>query len=226
MTIIDNLRAIRARMTKATNSVADDIQSLRAQITAKRAELKSLASAPAPRGEIEQRIRDLVKRTGDAWLAREGQSIVSIRLGSPVRSASVPWVEKSDAMPWAVLCAADPDLAVKLLVNLAARVEYAPGLALADRPAVIEKLEADIADLEEGEERLVDEAAEVGLVIAHRPEVVQRRETEARNAQLEAEKIANRSARQVGLDQKYEKRSRLVILGSNSSRVGRSAYLS
>jgi len=215
MSIIDNLRAIRARMAKATNSVSDDIQGLRAQIAAKREELKRLSSTAAPRAEIEERVHDLVAKTGENWIAREGWSVI-YHLGSPVRSAAAPWMAKNGSIPWEVQCAADPKAAADMLLGLVARIEYAEGPALADRPALIAKAEADLADLEAGEEELVDEACEAGLVIAHRPEVVTRRGNAARNAQLEAEKIADRAARQAALDQGHRARPR----------VGRSAYLS
>jgi hypothetical protein len=214
LSIIENLRTIRTRLTKATSSVAGDVQALRDQIREKREAVKNLTKATAPRSDLEQRIRDLVAKTGDGWVTREGWSVLS-HLGNPARRASVPW-DAGKPMPWDVLCAANPEAAVGLLIDLANRIEYTAGPPLAERPAMIAKLEAEIAQIEEGEERLVDEAAAAGLVIAHRPEVQQRKQNEARKAELDRQAVVDRAAREAALNEAHASRTR---------RTGGSNYL-
>lgn len=213
-TIIENLKAIRARLTKSTASVTADVATLRAQIREKRAELTRLPSRPVPKIDTDRNARQMVESAGASFLAHEGTAVLS-SIGGTGSGRRLPWVDPDGGVKWGALCAAAPDFAVNLLTNLVARVEYEPGPPLSDRPGLIAKLEAEIREIEAGEERLVDEACEAGLVIAHRPEVVQRRQNEARQAELDAQRVADRAARQAALNAHHASRPR----------TGRSGYL-
>jgi hypothetical protein len=58
---------------------------------------------------------------------------------------------------------------------------YKAGPASGERPALLERLRAELGEVEAAEERLVDELLAHGIVVAHRDEVVKRRETERRD---------------------------------------------
>ena len=200
MSVVESIRSIRTRLSKAVASVSSDISGLRAQINARRADLKRLDSAPPPRTDISARIRDMVERRGNGFMRSDGRFIVD-SLGNPRKGPRVPWSEKDgDVIPFNALCAADPDFACALLMKLVDRASFEEGIPLAQRPAAIQKLESELAELEATEERLVDEANASGLEIAHRKDVVDRRANEARRAELEAEKLADRAQRQEGVD--------------------------
>lgn len=75
------------------------------------------------------------------------------------------------------LCARDPEGAAEQLLALYAAVATpnAAGLPLADRPARIAALQAEIDAAERAEEALVDSAIAAGVPLEHRPEVLTRR---------------------------------------------------
>jgi hypothetical protein len=65
------------------------------------------------------------------------------------------------------------------------------GPASGARPELLERLRAELVELEAAEEKLVDELNANGIVVAHRPEVVARREDERRAREREAERLKN-----------------------------------
>ncbi len=206
MSVTKTITDIRKKLSTVTKSVVGDIAQLRKQIDNKRQEFHQAQTAPLPLAEIEQRVKDLVKCTAEQWL--EEQSFALIQgdhgIGSPDLRYSVrlPW-QDSEAPPWGAFCAVDPDHAVEFVTSLVRRADYKPGLPSVERSDAIARLEAELKELEAGEESLIDDAREAGVNIEHRTEVIQRHDQEARARQLEEEKIANRKARQDALDRSY-----------------------
>jgi hypothetical protein len=77
---------------------------------------------------------------------------------------------------------------------------------MAERPAQLERLRAELVELEGAEEKLVDELIANGIVVDHRPEVLARREDERRAREREAERLKN--------EQWLEEQKRLGRLGT------------
>ena len=219
MSVANTVNSIRKKLSAVTKTVVEDIGALRKNITGKRQELHQAQTAPLPIAEVEQRVKDLVKCTAEQWL--EEQSFALIQgdhgIGSPDLRYSVrlPWLD-SEAPPWGAFFAVDPDHAVEFVSSLVRRADYKPGLPSVERSDAIARLEAELKELEAGEEKLIDDAREAGVGIEHRQEVIQRRDREARARQLQEEKIANRKAREEALEEWY---------GQPRRRAGHSQYL-
>ena len=170
-----------------------------------------------PRTEIVARVEQAVTESAEVWLARS-QDVVHGpgRLGDPnLRGRiSLPW-SAFEPLQWGAMCAGEPDRASAILMALVESTAFEPGPPSLERAAAIERLEAELAELEETEELLIDEAAIVGVQIAHRGEVVDRRQREELDREAEEHRVADRKLRQEALDAAHASRSR----------VGRSRYL-
>jgi len=217
MSVIDTIKALTRKLTSTTSVVSDELSAMRTGLRDLRAELKQVRTAPLTMAEIEDRAREVVEREGQRAVREIGPALLRSDRGlaSPL-SARVelpgrPGHPGSDLMSWPALCAADPERAVAHLMALVRRVELTPGLPAAIRDARVQELTAQIAEIEQAEEKFVDDANKLGLGIAHRPDVVQRRSDEARARQLAEEGLNDRKARQAALDQAYERRPRATV---------------
>jgi hypothetical protein len=208
------LRDLKAKLSRAT----EEIQSLRAKIAEKQEALLTARDAPVPLAEIEERIRLDVAATAACWLDERGRSVLAAFSGpetwNPRAPAPLRWSFSPvgpaylQALPWGALCAAQPDAAVEILTAIVHQVDYEPGAPSADRPALIARLTAELAELERAELEIVDEAVAGGLAIDHRPEVIERRRNAERQREVEAQAIANRKSREAALDAQHATRTR------------------
>jgi hypothetical protein len=213
---------LRRKLTGTTTELQSEIARLRSEITERSKALQHAQRAPLPVEEImATRIPRVVEEHGRRWLDEHGSTLISSdrdrALGSPGLRGSIylPW---ADALPWGALCAARPDLAREILAALVGQVAYEPGPPLAERPALIARLERELAELEQGEEQIVDEACGSGVVIEHRPAVRERRQAEAARQRREEEAATNRKAREAEINRQFEEaRAR--------GRAARSPYL-
>ncbi len=208
MSVTKLLGDLRKKLTGATTALHDEIARLRGEIDDKRAALDNARRAPLPVEEIRaERIPRLVEEHARAWLDGNGTSLVygerSLGAPTPRGYISLPWIP-SEPLPWGALCAADPDQAAGIIANLVRQVAYEAGPPSAERPALIEKLERELAELEQVEEQIIDEAVGSGVTIAHRPEVLERRTREARQRQREAEAVAARAAHEQAINAAHE----------------------
>lgn len=212
------IQTISKKLASATNTVTNEIADLRRRIDDTRNELQRARSAPVPREEINERIELAVEQSAEEWLKRS-QNVVEGpgRLGDAHLRGRIrlPW-STFQPLEWGALCAGAPDHASAILTGLVDATEYEPGAGAAERPALIERLEAELAELEQAEELLVDEAAEAGVQIAHRPEVVERRQRERLDREAEEHRVRDRRLRQEAVDAAHASRRRTS---------GRSPYL-
>ena len=201
MTIAQTVSAIREKLTRATSDVTSEIGSLREQIKATRQELKFTQKSPLPAEDLRKKIAEQVQSAATRWLEDHAGSLASaehaIAAWQPrFRRIRLPELSSFDA-----LCAADPEQARGRLERLcAAALERFPaGPRAADRAALAERLEAELAELEAGEETVIDQAAAAGVHVEHRAEVRQRRERRAADEQA----AADREGRQRALDEAH-----------------------
>ncbi len=226
MGLADGLRSIKAKLTKATATVTDEISALRRQIRDRREDLKRAGTAPIPLAEAEARARGLVSELGAAWLAAHGPRLLRVSLdraralAQRGKGRTILPFDLDGAVPFGAVCAADPAGAERLLVGLLRATSYEAGSPSAERPAAIAQLEAELAELERVEEGLVDDAAAAGLAIGHRPEVLARRQREARRHELARQGTPDVEQRQAGLDAQhaeYRRRSRMIDLDARKT---------
>lgn len=212
MNAADLLKNVTKKLTAARNSVTEEIARLRAEIVAVNAKLQHVQSAPLPLDEMDARARAAVKEAGDEWLTQYGSSLINgdRSLGTYGHRGSVYLPDHGQAlMTWGGLCASDPVPAAAMLSALVRRIPFEPGPPSAERPALIVKLQKELAELGAAEERMIDDSIEAGVVIAHRPAVIERRANEARRQALEEAAVENRQAREAELNRQYaERRSR------------------
>jgi len=213
------IQTIRKKLTSATESAVTEITELRRRIDETRAELEHARGAAVPVEKIvEARIPQAVREAAEEWRARYGSSLIHGpgRLGDPGLNGRVKLLWSwHEPISFGALAAADPAYAGDLLLALVRGTEYRPGAPSAERPALIARLEAELAELEETEERLIDEAAAAGVSIAHRAEVITRRQEEQLERDREERRIADRKRRQEAVDARHARRAR----------GGRSKYL-
>lgn len=212
MAPVDDLLTLTKKVETATSAITDEIGRLRARIMEARRALNRAQDLLLPLEEIEDRIRQHIQLIGDLWL-RDHPSLV-LQLGHP-RERRDP-LGPTATLEWGAVCAGSPDLAFEIQRGLVGRMPYTAGAPAAERPALIAKLEQELAALEATDEALVDRARLAGVTIEHRPEVVERRETERRQRELEDARGAALRDRQAAVDARY---------GSSEPRVGHSEYL-
>lgn len=207
--MFENLKNFGAKFRSAIGSASDDILQIRNSIAVKNREIKELRALPVPLAEVDARVRVKVQEEGARYLASfrgdvkasgagEGQARGIVVAAATVRSVRLP----DGLASWPALCAADPEAAVARVMTLVGLLNLNHGPAAADRPALIDGLMRELAELEATEEAAVDEAISLGLKIEHRPAVVQRRDAEAERKKrlLERETALNRPERQEAVD--------------------------
>jgi hypothetical protein len=230
MGIVESLLGLKAKISRATSAIGDEIARLRAAIVEKRHTLKRMKNAAVPLEEIDVRIRDYVDLAGNWWLTHYGSGLIHSEraLGDPDLKGAprLPWT-LNEPLPWAAYCAAAPGAAVEILTALVRRVPFEAGPPSSARAGLVAQLEADLAALERAEEEAIDAANAAGIAIEHRADVAQRRTQEAESRRREEESVADRRRRQTALDAAHGPRSRRIILpdASTPSRGGRSAYV-
>ncbi len=227
MSIAETVRAVREKLSKATTSVTSEVAQLREQIKAKRQELTVTKQSPLPAEDLRKRIAEQVQTAGTRWLASHAGSLAVSEHALAAWQPRFRQIRLPELTSWDALCASDPEQAQARLEKLCASVleRFSPGPRAADRPATTARLEAELAELEAGEEAAIDAALEAGVTITHRPEVRQRRARRAEAAENARQAVENREARQRALDESHALRT----VGPNGEPLGprstRSAYI-
>lgn len=217
-------------LARATAAAHDEIQAGRQAIVAKREELAAVRQAPLPLKEAEARVPAAIQAAGEAWLAEKGEHLLGVGMPADIAMRAGEWHptshalgEASDvgptvlpflnsrtpgppALPFGCLAAGDPEAAGRMLVGLL-RAQYRavpPGLPLAERPARVAELEAEIAHLEVADEERTDAAIAAGLAaVTLRSDVETRRQADADRTQREAQLDAERAARLRAIDEEH-----------------------
>ena len=222
MSIVSVLKTITEKLNIAKTGIVDELKQLRNNITTKAQELQRAIDTPVPAEEVlRATIPAVVREAGAYWIKEHGTSLIygskTLAAPNPNGSRDLPW-SLSAPVPWAALCAADPAFAEKLLGGLVKKVAYESGPPSSERPKLIARLTAELAELEAAEEAFVDDACAAGVTIAHRPETIQRRESEAERRKLEESSATYRANREASL-------AAAKAAAEGTPRVGRSHYL-
>ncbi len=204
-TIVDALKTAAKAVTKGSKEITSAVADLRRQLAEKQAQLRALQRAPLPIDDVRVLARKEIARIGELYLR---DTDLVYRLTAPSvdvfenRGARIRLIP-SDPVPWGLLCAGDPARAEELVVALVERAGLDAGAPAAERPALIEKLKAELTEIGQAEEQLVDQAAEAGVTIEHRPDVARRRAERAAREQARQTEIAEREERQRALDKRH-----------------------
>ncbi len=182
------------RKTKTAPNIArthqqmrGEVDKLRTEIEAVQGEIEWTKSAPLPRGEVKNLLNAWISEQGEKFPGSQVVSgaVTNHRVNIDVLSLSgrmdgrategfVTGFAHTDLAP--LMCYLLGDVLRERLSAELAQVDYQPGPPAAERPGLIEKLEADLLAQEVVEERLVVEAEAAGLEIPRRldcnPEVV------------------------------------------------------
>ncbi len=232
MTIAQTVSAIRNKLTRATSSVTSEISQLREQIKTKRQELKFTRQSPLPAEDLRKRIAEQVQTAGTRWLEGHVGSLGGAEHAITAWQPRLRRIRLPELNSWDALCASAPQEAQARLERLCASAleRFPAGPRAADRPALIERLEAELAELEVAEETVIDEAAAAGVHVEHRVEVRQRRARRAEADEQARHAVENREGRQRALDEAHARRTKTVALGPNGEPLGprgsRSGYIS
>ena len=110
-------------------------------------------------------IPQLVHRTAEEWKrSPQAEELLDALAGSSGGQRRVPW--QSAGLPWPVVCILDPEGAVRTLTALVhALPAYEAGPESTARPAVIEQLQREVAELERDKEVLVDKLQGGGVLM-------------------------------------------------------------
>lgn len=213
-----NVTALLSKLTRAAGdtrqaaqSITSSIAELRAAIVAKHRELEQARGGPRPAAEIRtERVPQAVAEAGAAWLHDYGSSLLhgERALGSPDPAPPrLPWSYR-EPIPWAALCAGHPAFATEILDGLVRSLPaWNAGPAEAERPAAVERLGRELAELEALEEQTIDDASAAGVVVQHRTEVLQRRESERRARERADRAAEDRAAREAALNERHAAQS-------------------
>ncbi len=221
MGIINRVKDLGARFTAATREAREEITEMRERIKALRREINALRYAPVPAAEIHERAREAVAARGARWLEEHGRGLFGTAenrwrpLGTYAAEGHHKLPRGIETDLFGFMCAANPDHALQLLDGLVAATPFEAGPPSDERPALIARLERELAELEAAEEAAIDEACAAGVTIAHRADVVQRRATEANKREMDERAADDRRRRQDLLDRDAAERAH----------VGRSEYL-
>jgi hypothetical protein len=184
-----NLVDLSAAITTTVSRVKSEVASLRDRIAATRAALSAAENGLVPLPELTARIHRWVDRMAEIWLSHESGWILYTPngLASPCVvgdvNTKISWM---DPLPLGLLCAGAPEEMKRMFCSAAAKLEYEPGPRAETRGAVVAKCRQELEDLEQAEERLVDQANAAGIPIEHRSEVISRRQGEQRTIELNA----------------------------------------
>lgn len=198
----DTLKRItgaKSAAEQAVQQVQTELAGAREAISAKRAEHERARTALWPKAEMIATAERLVDEAGQ-WWAKDHQhgflqrlagrlSDAELRGGTTTFAsyAALPF-SPLEPMPFGAACFFRPSEWKAAFRDAITSADYEPGTPRADRPALLARLAAELAELEGIEEGLVDAMAASGIVTPHRPEVAQRRASEARAAELKAQK--------------------------------------
>jgi len=206
MTIADTLRKITATLSRTTKSLVDELADMRARIVKLREQVQYNERSPIPVAEVVANVVPTV--IADAallWRRDYGDSLwsglQSLASPSAIGSRTLPW-NLDSALPWGAVCVSDPAGAARILEGLVKNIRYEAGPPSSERPAILDRLMRELAELETGEERFVDEAAAAGVQIRHRPEVEAARQQEARRVELQAAAQAERARQEAEIDRR------------------------
>ncbi len=220
MSILDKITGLRRDVEAAQKAISTNLAELRQRIKDKAAELVAATHALPPAEELIANAETLVDRAGAAWKRETGRTFLGVLAGRRAEPRMLALMESStrgprlpkepaflwrlgESLPFEVRCAFSPG-AVKreLREGIAALMADYVGrvVASADRDKLLARLEQELRELGQAEERLVDEMNAAGITVEHRAEVKQRRETEAHTKALADRKAEKERERERALD--------------------------
>jgi hypothetical protein len=175
------------------------LDTAREQIGTRRAEVQHLETVLPPAGELITNAERLIDQAGQEWAKGYGHGLLlklAGRMSVQELSGHVSTQPLRPELPFSVVepvpfgaaCffrAADWKAAFAAAIRT---LPFEAGPPTAERPALLERLRAELVELEGAEEKLVDELNANGITVAHRPEVIGRRDREARDRERAAER--------------------------------------
>jgi hypothetical protein len=184
---------------QAVRTMQTELATAREAITAKREEHERARTALWPKAEMIATAERLVDEEGQRWgkdyryafLQRLAGRLSDVELRGGTTTfpsyAALPF-SLLEPVPFGAECYFRPAAWKEAFRADITNADYEPGTPRADRPALLERLARELAELEAAEEAFVDKMAASGIVTPHRPEVQARRASEARAAVLAEQK--------------------------------------
>lgn len=184
-----------AQIEKARREAQAKHAKVRATLLAELRGRNEAYAAPAPLGEVDANVGQQVGQY--AAMGRDGLNMLNMLLGLSGRLSSqeingrlVTTVDPprlpfgpNDPVTWGQLCAFAPEEVTAKVAGLMRQLPHPRGTPLAERPALIEQLDRELATLEQKEDALA-----IKLNVPRRPEMVQRESIAARAAERAEQK--------------------------------------
>jgi hypothetical protein len=189
------------RISGAKDAVArlhEADRQLREQIDREERDKQRLIAQPAPREEVFRTLELQVDAHGAGYrhpyarqLVTDASGAVLVGMDGTVEGVRSPSLGELPARPlsFAALCALCPEAVKQGLRAMVASVNYEAGPPMAERAALIEKINARIGDVAREHEELVDEARTVGIHLEHLPIVKGQRARAAALAERQARDV-------------------------------------
>jgi hypothetical protein len=192
---IKRLTGAKANILAATEDMQRQRAAILETITRLRGEQESARTALPPPAELVATAARLVDETGAHWARDHGGGLLRHLAGqvSPgllagrdtaVELRPILPFAFHEPLPFGALCFLQPS---------ELKTALREAVPTAERPAVLERLGRELAEVEALEDALVDELTAAGLTVAHRPEVAARRERETRAREVEAQRARDRA---------------------------------
>lgn len=195
---ISKLANLTEQTRTVTKTVTEGIAEVRAAIAEKRRELVNAKDAPVPPAELAERIAAWLDARAERGINQYARSI-PVTFGRPNETVTRVPYHLAGELDTAVLLALGVSTLKREIPALVARLSYTPGPPSSERPALVERLERELAELEGAEEAAIDAAAEAGVVVQHRPEVLARRASEAERRKRDELAASARAAREAAI---------------------------
>jgi hypothetical protein len=193
---LQRLVGMKSAITTTAQDLRQGLDTARAELAAKRAELDRVQRLPGPPAEVIAGLERAVdeyrehhaKEYGPQLLMRSAGLLVPAHLAGrdtavPSRRPELPF-EPSRPLTYGEQLFLHPEQEKAALRAMVLAQDYEAGPTAESRGPLLERLSREVAELDQAEEELVDELATAGVAVPHRAEVQARRDRAARAAEL------------------------------------------
>jgi hypothetical protein len=195
---IQGARSAKVQIETTTRDGREKHARIRETVETKLRERDQARDALPVDGDLDEYVRRLIGGYAQAWVNDHGLGMLlqlagqqgSLELNGRIQTTMghprLP-LSPNEPMPFGLQCALDPEAMTERWITLIRRIPHQSGSAVAARPALLEQLDRELAELEPLEDQLA-----IDLGVPRRAAMIEREQRAERASQLEAERLKNR----------------------------------
>jgi hypothetical protein len=195
---IQGARSAKVQIETTTRDGRDKHARIRETVETKLRERDQARDALPVDTDLDEYVRRLIDEYAQAWVNNHGLGMLlqlagqqsSLELNGRILTTMAPPslpVLPAEPMPFGLECALDREAMTAKWIALIRRIPHQRGSSLASRPALLEQLDRELAELEPLEDQLA-----IDLGVPRRAAMIEREQRAERASQLEAERLKNR----------------------------------